>query len=117
MIRNGTPKPVKIAGQHVGGKARLLLIEIDRDDLEANRRAALQGEQHVKQRVGILAARQAHHDAIAVGDHAKVADRLAHRRAQLRLQFLEVVRRPLHRLIVARRFRALPSISLPDSAG
>ena len=87
------PQFTQIVRQHMGRKVRLLLIEIDRGDLEAHRRAALQAQQHVEQGVGILAAGQAHHDVIAVGDHFEVADGLAYRAAQLRGKLLEIVRR------------------------
>ena len=51
-----------VIGQHVLRKSRLLLVEIDGDQLEMDRRAALERQQHVQQRVRILAARKAHHD-------------------------------------------------------
>ena len=38
-------------------KAWLFLIEVDRQQVELHRRATLQGQQQVQQRVGILAAR------------------------------------------------------------
>ena len=54
-----------------------------------HRRAALQGQEQVEQRVGVLAAREAHHDPIARGNHAEVGDRLADGAAQARRQALE----------------------------
>ena len=42
MIRNGTPRASQVIGQHVRREARLLLVEVDRDQLEADRRLALQ---------------------------------------------------------------------------
>ena len=83
----------EILGQHLRRKARLLLVEVDRHELEAHRRRALQRQQDVEQRVGVLAAREADHDLVAVLDHAIVADRLADQAAQLRLQLAEAVRR------------------------
>ncbi len=82
----------QITRQDIGRKPGLLLVQIDGDQLEADGRAALKAQQDVEQCVRVLAARQAHHDAIAGGDHAEIADRLAHQPAQLRLQLLEIVR-------------------------
>ena len=70
-------------------EAGLLLVEIDGDELEAHRRLALQAQQHVEQRVGVLAAGQADHDDVAVVDHPVVADGLADEAAQLGLELLE----------------------------
>jgi hypothetical protein len=42
----------------------------------------LQLEQDVEQAVAVLAARQAHHDLVAVLDHVEVDDGLAHLAAQ-----------------------------------
>ena len=60
----------EVVRQHVRREIRLLLVEVDGEQLEAHRRAALQRQQQVEQRVGVLAARQAHHDAVAGADHA-----------------------------------------------
>jgi hypothetical protein len=54
--------------------------------------SSLQAQQDVEQRVRILAPRQTHHHAIAVGDHAEVADGLANQATQLRLQLFKIVR-------------------------
>jgi hypothetical protein len=56
---------------------RLLLVEVHRHELEAQRRLFLQRKQHVEQAVRVLAPGKAHHHAVALGDHRKVADRLA----------------------------------------
>ena len=56
---------VEVARQHVGRKARLLLVEVDRDHLERERRAVLEREQDVEQAVAVLAAGQADHHAVA----------------------------------------------------
>src|SRR5690606_17865108 len=79
---------VEIPRQHLGREARLLLVEIDGDDLEVDGSAALQAQQHVEQRVRVLAARKAHHDAVAVLDHAVIDDRAADLASELRLQLL-----------------------------
>src|SRR5262249_29713471 len=68
--------------------ARLLLIEIDGNDLEAKRRAVLERQQNIEQRVTVLAAGQADHDAIAGFDHREITDRLADLAAQA---FFELV--------------------------
>ena len=74
-------------------KPGLLLVEIDGDELEGHRGLALQREQHVEQRVGILAAGQADHHDVAVLDHPVVADRLADEAAELGLELLETAGR------------------------
>jgi hypothetical protein len=74
----GTPMLLQVGGQHVGRKAGLLLVEVDGDDVEADRRALAQAQQDVQQRVAVLAARQADHDLVAGLDHVEVGDRLAH---------------------------------------
>jgi len=58
-----------------------------------HRRTPLQREQDVEQRVGILAAGEAHHHTIALRDHAEVLDGLADEAAQVSLQLGEGARR------------------------
>ncbi len=77
---------LEVLRQDVRREARLLLVEIHGEQRELHRRAPLQREQHVEQRVRILAAREADHDAVALPDHAVVLDGLAHETAQLRGQ-------------------------------
>ncbi len=81
--------PRQVLGQDVLGKARLLLVEVDGDDLEVDRRALAQAQQDVEHRVAVLAARQADHHLVAVLDHVVVADRLA-----------DLAREPLEQLVV-----------------
>ncbi len=81
----------QVSRQHVRGEIRLLLVEVDRHQLEAHRRAALHRQQHVQQRVRVLAARQADHHAVALADHRVVGDGLADLPAQPRGQTPEVV--------------------------
>src|SRR5205085_5742907 len=69
---------LEIARQQLCGEPRLLLIEIDGDDLEGKRRAILEREQNVQQRVTVFTPRQAYHHAVAVLDQAEVPDRLTH---------------------------------------
>ena len=78
----GNAQALEVVGQHVGGKAGLLLVEIDGDDVEMDRRVLAQIEQDVEQAEGILAAGQADHDLVAVLDHVVVGDGLADRAAQ-----------------------------------
>ncbi len=74
------------------GKIRLLLVKVDGDEIEMDRRAALQGQQDIQQRVGVLSTRHAHHDTIALADHAEVLDRLADAPTQVGLQLEEGAR-------------------------
>ncbi len=78
----------QVVGQHVGGKARLLLVEVDRDDVEADRRVLAQEEQDVEQGEGILAAGKADHDLVAGFDHVEVGDGLPDFAAQALGQFV-----------------------------
>ena len=50
----------------------MALVDVDDDELEANRRALLQLAQQVQHRVAVLAAAHADHHAIAVGEHLEV---------------------------------------------
>ena len=75
-MRNGTRAEGSRA--HALRKTRLFLVEIDRDQLELDGGLFLQTHQHVQQAIAVLAAGQADHDAIALLDHAEIADRLAH---------------------------------------
>ncbi|MCW0448241.1 hypothetical protein NB706_001075 [Xanthomonas sacchari] len=72
----------QVGRQHVGGKARLLLVQVHRHQLERYRRLALQLQQDVQQGVAVLAAGQAHHDLVAGADHAEIGDGLADLPAQ-----------------------------------
>src|SRR6267143_1122030 len=72
----------EILGQHVGGKARLLLVHVHRQEIEPDRRFFFEGNQNVEKRMTILAPREADHDPVARLDHVEVADRLAHLPAQ-----------------------------------
>jgi hypothetical protein len=107
----------EVPRQDLGGKTRLLLIQIDGGDFEAHRRAALQAQQNVEQGIGILAAGHAHHDVIAVGDHLIVGNGLAHGAAQLRLQLLEIIGRAVDGLVHTCTLKGSRDISLPSSAG
>ena len=62
------------------------LVEVDREQLEPHRRAALQDAQQVQQGVGVLAPGDPDHDAVALGDEAEVGDGPAHVAEQALLQ-------------------------------
>jgi len=68
----------QVTRQHVLGKARLLLIEIHRDELEGDWRAPLQRHQHVEQAVAVLAPGQTTITRFAGLDHGVIADGFAH---------------------------------------
>ena len=72
----------QVLGQHLFGESRLFLVEVDGHQLELGRRALLQFQQDVQQRVAVLAAGQADHDLVALRDHVVVADRLPDQAAQ-----------------------------------
>jgi len=71
-------KLFKIIWQHLGRKAGLLLVEINGEDVKIYRCPAANVEQQVEHRVAVLSARKADHHPVALGDHSKIADRLAH---------------------------------------
>ena len=72
----GDAAPGEIGGQHVGGKIRLLLVEIDGDNFKPKRRALPERQQDVQQSIAILAAGHAHHHPVAGFDHREVANGL-----------------------------------------
>src|SRR5215475_14319569 len=76
----------KIFGQHVLGKIGLFLIQVDRQQVEFDRRAASYFHQQAQQRVTVLAAAQTDHDAVAFTDHSEIFDRFAHSAKQYFLQ-------------------------------
>ena len=78
----------QIVGQDMLGKAGLLLVEVDRDDLEGHRRACTQREQQIEQGIAVLAARDADHHLVTRFDHRKISDRLAHLAAQPLVQLV-----------------------------
>ena len=82
---------LQVVGQHLFRKARLLLIEVHRDQFEIDRRALLQRHQHRQHRVRILAAGQAHEDGVAVFNHVEVADGAANLRLQSGFEAVEII--------------------------
>ena len=67
---------LEVLRDDVGLVARPALVDVDGDELVADRRLAREQQQRVEQRVGVLAARDADHDAVALVDEAVVDDRL-----------------------------------------
>jgi hypothetical protein len=67
-----------VLDQLLAGEAGVPLVEGDRQQLEPDRRAALQDAQQLQERVGILAPRDSDQDAVALGDEAEVGDGPAH---------------------------------------
>ena len=86
MMWNGTPSAVRYPGSTCAGKPGCFWSRLTATSSKLHRRAALQRQQHVEQRVRVLAAGQADHHAVALTDHRVVRDRLAHEPAQARLQ-------------------------------
>ncbi len=66
-------------------KAGLLLVEVDSDEVEADRRNATHVHQRIEQGVRVGTAGQADHHQIAVFDHRKLANRAAGQPADLLL--------------------------------
>jgi len=85
------PLGLQVLRHDARGIARLLLIEMHRHQFEAHRRRVLQVAQDIQQRVGILAAGQAHHDPVAFADHGEVLDGPAHLTPQALMQLVDVV--------------------------
>jgi hypothetical protein len=76
----------------VPGEVRLLLVEVDRDQLERHRCLLLQLQQDVEHGVAVLAAGQAHHHLVAILDHAEVGDSAADLVAQALGQLVLLMR-------------------------
>ena len=87
----GDPARGEVFGEHLVGEPGLLLVEVDRDDLEIHGCVASEGRQHLHHHVGVLAARHAGHHAVAVVDHAVVRDGLAREPSDTSLETLHVL--------------------------
>ncbi len=83
---------LEIGWQYVLREIRLLLVEIDRNELELHRCFRLQAEQDIEHRVRVLAAGQAHHHPVAGFDHAEIRDRATDIAPQSLLQLVEIDR-------------------------
>src|SRR6266516_3545066 len=77
----------EIFRQHVGGKSWLLLIQVHGQKVKAHRRALLQIQKQIQQRVTVLSSGEADHDAIAICDHVKIRNRFAHAAQQTDFYF------------------------------
>jgi len=86
----GNAERFQILGQDMLGKAGLLLVQVDGDQFEFDRRGFLQIQQNVEQGIGILAAGQTDHDLVAVFDHVVIGDGVADVMTQALLQFVEL---------------------------
>lgn len=86
----------KVGRQDVLGEAWLLLVHVDRDDVELDRRHFLQVQQNIEHGVAVFAARQADHDLVALFDHVEVGDGFAGKATQAFLQFVLVDRKGAH---------------------
>jgi hypothetical protein len=69
------------------GKAGLLLIEVNREQLEPDRRPALKIEQQSQQCVTVLTTTETDHNAVAVFDHVEVGDRASDAAQKVLFQF------------------------------
>ena len=81
----------EVVRQHVGRKARLFLIQINRDEVEVDRRPAPERQEYLKQPIAVFPAGKADHDLIAVLDHAIIGDGLADQPAEPGFQLFDVV--------------------------
>src|SRR5438445_543208 len=68
----------QVIRQHLFRKIGLFLIEIDDQDLKFHRRTPLYIEQQIEHRVAVLPARKTHHHPIALVDHRKIGNGIAH---------------------------------------
>ncbi len=80
----------QVFGQDVLGEARLLLVEVHRHQVEIDGRAFLQLDEDVQQGVAVLAAGHAHHDLVALFDHAVIDDGAADLAAQALLELVRL---------------------------
>ena len=76
-------KALQVGGQHAGVVAWLFLVQVHGDQFEFHRCLFLQLQQHVQQRVAVLATGQADHDLIAGLDHRVVGNGLTGQAAQI----------------------------------
>ena len=81
---------VEVLRQYLGREARLFLTQINRHKFELYRRVVAQIHENIQHPIGILAARQTHHDAIAGFNHVVVSNRFAGITAQALLQLIKI---------------------------
>ena len=70
----------------MGRESGLLLIQIDGNDVEVNRRPATERQQDFQEPVTVFPSRQTHHDLVTVLDHAVIGNGLSHETAEAGLQ-------------------------------
>ncbi len=97
----GHADAVEIAWQHFLRKARLLLVKVDGEQLEADGCDPLQVAQGFQHGVAVGAAGHADHDAVALFYHAEVDDGLAGLATQVLLEDLEAARAGMHQVLCA----------------
>src|SRR5262245_17738762 len=68
------PQARKIFRENVLGESRLLLVEIHRQEIKADRSTPLQIQQQAEQCIAVLAATQTNHDPVAILDHLEIGD-------------------------------------------
>ena len=73
------------------GEARLLLIQVHRNNVEMDRRMGFHVEQNIEHGITVFAAGQTHHDPITVFNHVEVSNGFAHMTTQSLVQLVEVV--------------------------
>ena len=88
----------QVVGQHLRGKAGLLLVEVDGDQVKMDRRALLQFQQNVEHGVAVFSARDADHHLVAFLNHVEVDNRPADLAAQALFQ-LVIFALDLHRVL------------------
>jgi hypothetical protein len=84
----GHPGAGQVFGQHMLGKARLLLVQVHSHQVKVDGRAGLELEQDVEQRIAVFAAGHAYHHLVAFFNHVEVDDGLAHLAAQALFQLV-----------------------------
>jgi len=84
----GNSRRREVLGEDMGRKAGLLLIEIHRYEIEANRCPPLEHEQEIEQAIAVFPTRDAHHDLVAILDQPILGDGLADETKQAGLQLL-----------------------------
>jgi len=81
----------EIVREYMRRKARLLLVQIDGNDVEMDRGAGAQGKQNLQEPVAVFSAGEADHDLVAVFDHAVVGDGLSCEAAEARVDAFDLL--------------------------
>ncbi len=75
----------------MGGEPRLLLIQVDGNDVEMDRRTAADRQQDLQEPVTVFPAGKADHDLVAFLDHAVVGNGLSHQAAEAGVHAFDLV--------------------------